>query len=48
MSRSNYSLPKKPTFQNVAGTRLEYIYDNTRNIMLNILNALRFKIWAEY
>src|SRR5690606_517035 len=48
LSQSDYSLPKRPTYQNMAGTRLEYIYDNTRNIMLNIMNGLRFKIWTEY
>lgn len=27
---------------------MEYIYDNTRKVMLNIYNGWRFKIWTEY
>lgn len=38
----------RPAFENLGGVRLEYIYDNTRKVMLNILNGFRFKIWTEY
>lgn len=37
-----------PAYQNLGGARLEYIYDNTRKVMLNILNGFRFKMWTEY
>ena len=42
------ALTVRPAYENLVGTRLEYIYDNTRKVMLNILNGLRFKIWTEY
>jgi Tol biopolymer transport system component len=42
------ALTAKPNYQNLGGTRIEYIYDNTRKIMLNIFNGLRFKVWSEY
>lgn len=48
LSENNPSLSKKNQYKNMAGARLEFIYDNTRNIMLNILNGFRMKIWAEY
>ncbi|WP_317898216.1 hypothetical protein [Aurantibacillus circumpalustris] len=38
----------KPAYENSLGARLEYIYDNTRSVMLNIMNGFRFKIWTEY
>lgn len=50
LSESDYpvALYVKPAFENLGGIRLEYIYDNTRKVMLNILNGFRFKIWTEY
>lgn len=42
------ALSVKPAYENLGGARLEYIYDNTRKVMLNILNGFRFKIWTEY
>jgi hypothetical protein len=42
------ALPTRPAYENLAGVRLEYIFDNTRKVMLNIMNGLRFKIWTEY
>ncbi len=30
------------------GLKMEYVYDNTRPIALNLLNGTRLKIWAEY
>jgi hypothetical protein len=27
---------------------VEYIFDNTRKVMLNIFNGFRFKVWTEY
>ncbi|MEO6305440.1 MAG: hypothetical protein ABIP51_19920, partial [Bacteroidia bacterium] len=48
LSNGDFSLPLKPQYQNMAGVRLEYVFDNTRNVMLNIMNGFRFKIWGEY
>lgn len=48
LSNGDFSLPLQPTFQNMMGARAEYVYDDTRSIMLNIMNGFRFKIWAEY
>jgi Tol biopolymer transport system component len=42
------ALASSPTYQNLGGMRLEYIFDNTRKVMLNILNGFRFKVWTEY
>jgi hypothetical protein len=48
LSNGDFPLTLKPEFQNMAGARLEYVFDNTRNVMLNIMNGFRFKIWTEY
>ena len=48
LSNGDITLPVRPIFQNMAGTRLEYIFDNTRKVMVNILNGFRFKVWTEY
>jgi hypothetical protein len=48
LSNGDITLPVKPVFENMAGTRLEYIFDNTRKVMLNIYNGFRFKVWSEY
>lgn len=45
---SDVPLSLKPQYENLGGMRLEYIYDNTRKVMLNILNGFRFKVWTEY
>ncbi|MBL7933475.1 MAG: hypothetical protein JNL60_16335, partial [Bacteroidia bacterium] len=42
------ALVTDPAYQNLGGARLEYVYDNTRKVMLNILNGFRFKMWTEY
>jgi hypothetical protein len=47
-SMGDISLPKKPSYDNYVGARAEYVYDNTRNVMLNILNGFRGKVWVEY
>src|SRR5207253_1077558 len=44
LSLGDFSLRRKPEYENLAGTRVEYIFDNTRKIMLNIMNGFRFKI----
>lgn len=48
LSGGDFSLQKKATYENLGGTRLEYIFDNTRKVMLNIMNGFRFKVWTEY
>ncbi|MBS1651886.1 MAG: PD40 domain-containing protein [Bacteroidetes bacterium] len=48
LSNTDYGLSLNRTFQNMVGSRIEFIFDNTRKIMLNILNGFRFKTWAEY
>jgi hypothetical protein len=42
------SLPKRPAYDNYVGVRAEFVFDNTRNIMVNIMNGLRAKVWVEY
>lgn len=32
----------------LAGIKLDYVFDNTRVIGLNILNGTRFKVWGEF
>ena len=50
MPLSNADLPliSKPVYENLGGLRVEYIFDNTRKVMLNIMNGFRFKAWTEY
>lgn len=48
LSYGDYSLPKQPFYENLGGVRVEYIFDNTRKVMLNIMNGMRFKVWTEY
>lgn len=47
-SVGDYSLPKKNAYDNYAGARLEYIFDNTRKRGINLYNGVRAKVWAEY
>lgn len=47
-SVGDFSLPKRNTYDNYAGARLEYIFDNTRKRGLNLYNGVRAKVWAEY
>ena len=48
LSYNDKALNLKPSNENLVGLRLEYVFDNTRNVMLNILNGCRLKIWTEY
>ncbi len=48
LSYGDLTLPKKNDYNNQAGLRVEYVYDNTRKVMLNILNGTRIKVWSEY
>lgn len=48
LSNGDLTLPVKRVYENLGGVRLEYIFDNTRKVMLNIMNGFRFKVWTEY
>jgi hypothetical protein len=48
LSLGDFSLPKQALYKNLGGLRLEYIFDNTRKVMLNIMNGFRMKVWTEY
>ncbi len=48
LSNSDFTLPQKNTFSNLAALRGEYIFDNTRFVTLNIFNGFRAKVWGEY
>jgi Tol biopolymer transport system component len=47
-SVGDLSLPKQNAYDNYAGGRLEFIFDNTRKRGLNLYNGIRFKVWGEY
>ncbi len=47
-SLGDVSLPKRPAYDNYVGLRGELVFDDTRNVMLNILNGFRGKVWGEY
>lgn len=48
LSNGDISLGEPRDFENLGGVRLEYIFDNTRKVMLNIMNGFRAKVWTEY
>lgn len=47
-SVGDLSLPKRNLYDNYAGARLEYIFDNTRRRGINLFNGVRAKVWVEY
>lgn len=47
-SVGDVSLPKPNTYDNYAGGKLEYVFDNTRKRGLNLFNGTRLKLWAEH
>lgn len=47
-SVGDLSLPKPNAYDNYAGGRLEFIFDNTRKRGINLYNGMRFKVWGEY
>jgi WD40-like Beta Propeller Repeat len=47
-SQGDVSLPKKPAYDNYVGLRAELVFDDTRNVMVNIMNGFRGKVWGEY
>lgn len=48
LSYGDLTLPKKNDYNNQIGLRAEYVFDNSRKVMLNILNGTRIKVWTEY
>jgi hypothetical protein len=48
LSNNDVFLPFPNQFQSMAGFKAEYVFDNTRAVMLNILNGFRFKAFTEY
>ncbi len=48
LANGDFPLKLKADYQNLGGARLEYIFDNTRKVMLNIFNGFRGKVWGEY
>lgn len=47
-SVSDESLSEPHVYDNYAGLKAEYIFDNTRKRGLNLFNGTRFKLWTEY
>jgi len=47
LSTSVEDLDKKNIYKNWAGQKLEYIFDNTRKLGLNIYNGTRYKLFGE-
>jgi len=48
LANGDVPLIRKADYHNLGGARLEYIFDNTRKVMLNIYNGFRAKVWGEY
>jgi Tol biopolymer transport system component len=48
LAQNDYSLKKPNTHHHWAGLRTELVYDNTREIGLNLLVGLRGKLFGEY
>ncbi len=42
------NMQKKPEFEYWIYDRLEFVYDNTRSLGVNVLSGTRYKIFAEY
>ena len=47
-AQDDYSLQKANTFDNWAGLKMEYVFDNTRPKGLNLFNGWRLKVFSEY
>jgi len=48
LSTDQNTLRTPNIYNNIGSAKLEYIFDNTLPIALNILNGTRAKVWAEY
>ncbi len=47
-SRGDGSLPFRNLFSTMGAIHGEYVFDNTRRVMLNIYNGWRLKVWGQY
>ena len=47
-STDDINLPKKNTYDNWAGGKVEFIFDNTKSLGLNLYRGARMKIFGEY
>lgn len=47
-SQSDASLAFKDQYNTMGALHLEYVFDNTRKVMLNIYNGWRLKVWGQY
>ena len=47
-AQDDYSLAKPNTYDNWAGVKMEYVFDNTRPKGLNLYNGWRLKLFGEY
>ena len=47
LATDRISIELPPAYENWAHAKMEYIYDNTINTGLNLMNGMRYKIYAE-
>ena len=47
LSQNDPSLEEPNQFYYLGGSKLEYVYDNTRSLGINIMNGMRMKFWGE-
>lgn len=47
-SKGDGSLPFRNLFSTMGAIHAEYVFDNTRRVMLNIYNGWRLKVWGQY
>lgn len=47
-SQGDASLPFKDLYSTMGALHGEYVFDNTRKVMLNIYNGWRLKVWGQY
>lgn len=48
LSSDQPSLEKENENHYLLGTKMEYVFDNTRSLGVNIKNGTRFKLWGEF
>jgi hypothetical protein len=47
-SQSDATLAFKDQYNTMGALQAEYVFDNTRRVMLNIYNGWRLKVWGQY
>lgn len=47
-SQSDATLTFKDQYNTMGAVHAEYVFDNTRRVMLNIYNGWRLKVWGQY